>query len=56
MYCTCVKRMASNTVLALTAVEKKASAALLTVAASESHTGLHVGVKSLREILKQEAN
>ena len=33
-------------------VEKKASAALFTVAASESNTG----VKSLREKLKQEAN
>lgn len=37
-------------------VEKKASAALFTVAASESNTGLHAGVKSLREKLKQEAN
>ena len=36
-------------------VEKKASAALFTVAASESNTGL-AGVKSLREKLKQEAN
>ena len=39
-------------------VEKKASAALFTVAASESesNTGLHAGIKSLREKLKQEAN
>lgn len=34
----------------------KASAALFTVAASESNTGLHAAVKNLREKLKQEAN
>jgi len=37
-------------------VEKKTSAALDAVVESESNTGLHAGVKSLREKLKQEAN